>query len=134
MTPHQGSGAGQAIEVRSSRLIALPRPSIYSFTKDAYMIGTLLGHPGTTRESVAHALRVFDQVRRPLATKVWEKSRLNGQYFTFNMNTVDFSNLKGEQLWGKLQILGQTFAKNWEWSWTTSIDSSVREALHLLEA
>lgn len=98
------------------------------------MIATLLGHPATTRESVPHALRVFDHVRRPLAEKVWHKSRLNGQYFTFSVNSADFSNLKGEQLWGKLQMLGKTFTKNWEWSWTTSIDSSMREALHLLEA
>ncbi|KAF8991048.1 hypothetical protein BDQ17DRAFT_1287752 [Cyathus striatus] len=112
--PYQGSGAGQAIE-------------------DAYMIATVLGHPQTTRETLAHALSVYDHVRRPIAHNVHERARLNGQYFSLHFDGIDFDTLSGNQLRAKLQLLSQTFTKNWEWAWTTSIQSSVYDALRLLE-
>ncbi|KAL0954169.1 hypothetical protein HGRIS_005302 [Hohenbuehelia grisea] len=48
MTPHQGSGAGQAME-------------------DAFILATLLGHPRTTRGTISRALKVYDEIRRPFA-------------------------------------------------------------------
>lgn len=45
MTPHQGLGAGQGME-------------------DAYVLSRLLRDPGTTRENVALALQVYNDVRR----------------------------------------------------------------------
>ncbi|KAH9479171.1 FAD-dependent monooxygenase str9 [Psilocybe cubensis] len=114
-TPHQGSGAGQAIE-------------------DAFILATLLGHPLTTRETLTRALGIYDHVRRPFAHKVYQKSRLNGQYFTLNTPEIDFNSVPDHELLAKLRILGQVFTKNWEWAWTTSLGSSVQEALRLLES
>jgi len=113
MTPHQGSGAGQAIE-------------------DAYILATLLGHSCTTLDTIPRALQVYNAVRQPYANQVAEKSRLNGQYFTFQYNGVDFDQLSGEEQWAQLQALGNAVTKNWEWTWTTALD--VREAVRMLEA
>ncbi|KAJ7736563.1 hypothetical protein DFH07DRAFT_99322 [Mycena maculata] len=114
MTPHQGSGAGQAIE-------------------DAYILATVLGHRSTTRENLARALRVYDEIRRPAALGVVEASRLNGRYFSLAVDGIDFDHYAGPQLWDKLQKLYGAIVKNWEWTWATSVDGSVQEALRMLE-
>ncbi|KAF8880242.1 salicylate hydroxylase [Gymnopilus junonius] len=105
MTPHQGSGAGQAIE-------------------DAFILSTLLGHPLTTRDTISRALNIYDHIRRPFALQVQERSRLNGQYFTLSAPEIDFDFLK---------TLAQIFTKNWEWCWSTSLAGSAQEATRLLE-
>ncbi|KAJ7698138.1 hypothetical protein B0H17DRAFT_1051225 [Mycena rosella] len=114
MTPHQGSGAGQAIE-------------------DAYILATVLGHPSTTRETIPRALRIFDEIRRPAAAGVMEACRLNGRYFSFELDGVDLDHYAGPQLWDKLQKLHGAVVKNWEWAWTTSVDGSIQDALRKLE-
>lgn len=55
MTTHFGAGAGQAIE-------------------DAYVLGRLLAHRATDRANAADALRIYDAVRRPVASAVVERS------------------------------------------------------------
>ncbi|KAJ7227879.1 salicylate hydroxylase [Mycena haematopus] len=93
MTPHQGSGAGQAIE-------------------DACILATVLGHRRTTRENLPRALRIFDEIRRPATTNVVEGSRMNGRYFSFEMEGVDFDRYT---------------------AWNSSVDGSIQEALRMLE-
>ncbi|KAJ3503878.1 hypothetical protein NLJ89_g8235 [Agrocybe chaxingu] len=114
MTPHQGSGAGQAIE-------------------DAYILSTLLGHPATNRDTIARALSIYDHIRRPFAQQVQLRSRLNGQYFTFCGPEVDFNSVPEHELLNNLDHLGKAFTKNWDWCWTTSLGDSVKEAVRLLE-
>jgi len=58
---------------------------------------------------------------------------LNGLYFTFNCPEIDFDVVPEHDLLPKLGLLGQTFTKNWEWAWCTSIEGSVRDAMNLLE-
>ncbi|KAF8624142.1 hypothetical protein AX17_007205 [Amanita inopinata Kibby_2008] len=115
MLPHQGSGAGQAVE-------------------DAYILSSLLGHPKTTRETLEHALQVYDQVRRPFALEVQRKSRLAGRYFTFHPEVTNLDMDEGEeQSRDKLLDLAEKFTKNWEWAWTTHIEDSLEDALRMLE-
>jgi len=135
MTPHQGSGAGQAIEVLHNPSVTVAfqfvdRPFLNS--KDAYILATILGHPSTTRETLERSLDVFDRVRRPLALQVQEKSRLNGQRFSFH--NCGFDHLSKEELSRQLSSLSEAFTRTWEWTWTTSIDGSVHEALRMLES
>lgn len=101
--------------------------------QDAYLLATLLGHPKTTKQTLTRALAIFDEIRRPAALKIAEKSRLNGQYFTFKVDGLNFDRLRGQQQWDKLQLLGNTFTKNWEWAWTTSVMGSVEQATRKLE-
>ncbi|KAF8806839.1 FAD/NAD(P)-binding domain-containing protein [Phlegmacium glaucopus] len=115
MTPHQGAGAGQAIE-------------------DAYILSTVLGHRLTTRERITHALRIYDRIRRPFSQKAQERARLNGQCFSFNCREIDFDSIPECELIPKLDILGQIITKNWEWAWTTSLGPSSQEAIRLLES
>ncbi|KAF8202568.1 hypothetical protein BJ912DRAFT_872417 [Pholiota molesta] len=115
MTPHQGSGAGQAIE-------------------DAYLLALLLGHPLTTRATIARALSIYDHIRSPFALKIQERSRLNGQYFTLSSPEIDFDMVPEHEMLAKLKILGKVFTKNWEWAWMSSLAGSVQEALRLLES
>ncbi|KAJ2916737.1 hypothetical protein MD484_g3704, partial [Candolleomyces efflorescens] len=112
--PHQGSGAGQAIE-------------------DAFVLATLLAHPSTNRQNLPRALSIFDRVRRPVAHDVHERNRLNGQYFTFHhTNLTPSEELSREETLKRLKALGEAFTKNWEWAWSTSAEPVVREALRLL--
>ncbi|KAJ7115024.1 hypothetical protein C8R44DRAFT_676103 [Mycena epipterygia] len=116
MAPHQGAGAGQAIE-------------------DAYILATVLGHPLTTRETLPRALRAYDAIRRPAADVVAEGSRMNGRYFSLDLDSgVDFDRYEGPQLVEQLLKVHGAVVKNWEWAWTTSVDDSIQEALRVLGA
>ncbi|KAG6844819.1 hypothetical protein H0H87_003386 [Tephrocybe sp. NHM501043] len=113
MAPHQGSGAGQALE-------------------DAYILATVLGHPSTTKDTLHRALDIFDQIRRPPAQQVAENSRRAGQIFT--LHGLNLDGLSNNALFTKLKSLSEEFIKIWEWTWTTSIEESRREAIRLLES
>ncbi|KAF7292565.1 hypothetical protein MIND_01153800 [Mycena indigotica] len=125
MTPHQGSGAGQAVE-------------------DAYILARILGHPSTTVEKLPRALRIFDQVRRPAAQHVGRVSRLAGRYFSFELDGtgkhVDFAADFGHAGvgidpagWEILQQIYKQVEDNWRWAWTTSVDDVEQEVVKLLE-
>ena len=113
MTPHEGSGAGQAIEVVVHPL----RRAHHTLTinQDAYLLATVLGHHNTNRTNVYKALAVYDEIRRPAAYHVMEHSRMNGHYFTLHVDGVDFDSGKPREQWDNLQKLGRMFEKNWEW-------------------
>ena len=82
--------------------------------QDAYILATVLSHRSTNRDNIPRALAIYDTIRRPAALHVQEKSRLNGQYFTF-LGQDHLDRLPDSQVWEKLQNLGNTFTKNWEW-------------------
>lgn len=115
MAPHQGSGAGQAIE-------------------DAYILATVLGHRRTTRETLGRALAIHDGLRRPFALWAHERSRLNGLYFSFEFDGANFDHLSDRQVLDRLRALGITFTKNWEWAWTTTLEKTIQEAVRQLES
>ena len=68
MTPHQGSGAGQAIE-------------------DAYILGSVLGSPSVKLRTLPTALKIYEEVRLPSVNDIqrrsaktemaWQRSFLN---------------------------------------------------------
>ena len=64
MTPHQGLGAGHAIE-------------------DAYVLWRLLSHQSTTKNNLKSVLEIYDKVRRPFAQKTAARSLTNGFMFDF---------------------------------------------------
>jgi len=109
MEPHQGAGAGQAIE-------------------DAYLLATLLGQRRTTLDSVPHALRVYDTIRRPFANDITRRNRLTGRQLMFR-DTFDWNNCTEDVLRSRLQELGAAIASNWEWAWLNTIDGALEEAI-----
>jgi hypothetical protein len=80
------------------------------------MLATVLGHPSTTRETLPRALRVYDEIRRPAAHAASAATRLNGRYFSFTAEGLDFDRYSGPQQWDQLQKLFGKIVKNWEWS------------------
>ena len=121
MTPFQASGAGQAIE-------------------DALILSTILGNPKTSLTNVHTALEVYDEIRRPFALDIQERSRLNGQQASLSRED-DLENLERNHV-GSLEW-GLCFFLLWEvWTdddgvvliaWTTAIDSMVDDTVGLLE-
>jgi salicylate hydroxylase len=95
-------------------------------------LATLLGQPETTLESAAFALQVYDNIRRPFASKVAEESRLCGQYYTLKFGDVNFDQLEGDCLEQTLLDLGETVSQRWRWSWTTALDDDVQTAISML--
>ncbi|TFK64958.1 FAD/NAD(P)-binding domain-containing protein [Pluteus cervinus] len=115
MTPHQGSGAGQALE-------------------DAYTLATLLSHPSVTRSTIHTALTVYDEIRRPASQEAATRTRLSGRYITFadDLSSSFWQKGRAEQL-EELRAIGMAVEKNWVWAWTTSVQDDVERALIRLE-
>ncbi|KAF8656075.1 hypothetical protein AX16_002775 [Volvariella volvacea WC 439] len=109
MSPQQASGAGQAIE-------------------DAYILATLLGHPLTTLQNIDEVLEIYDSIRRPMATEVQERSLLNGRYFGLQLPGLDSTTE-----FDRLPEIGEAIKANWSWTWSTTLDKSIQDALRMLE-
>ena len=121
MTPHQGSGAGQAVE-------------------DAYILALLLSHPKTTLKTLPDALKVYEEIRRPLATEVQKGSFAAGTVFDFlapeSLEVRDFgkNGNVGDEDFGKLWNLGHMLCDRWRWAWTTGSTGVEEQAISMLEA
>ncbi|KAA1470032.1 FAD/NAD(P)-binding domain-containing protein [Dentipellis sp. KUC8613] len=136
MTPFQGAGAGQAIE-------------------DAHLLSSLLTHPLTTRATAAHALRVYSDVRRPLAHGVAARSARNGALFAMRGGGDDGDGAGGDggcgdgAGWGGgsggegegegggegacLEELGRRIQAEFEGTWAGAAEADVRRAVGMLE-
>lgn len=62
MSPHQASGAAQAIE-------------------DSYILSSQLTHPLCTKTTIPRALTIYDSIRRPVVNIVLEGSGNTGHLF-----------------------------------------------------
>ncbi|KAI5117342.1 hypothetical protein M0805_001947 [Coniferiporia weirii] len=122
MTPHQGSGAGQAIE-------------------DAYILSALLAHPLTTLSTLRTALKVYEKVRLPHGNEVQRLSAENGRLREFDdarfsgliMDLHDKTTQPSSTDAGKLWEIGHTMIENWKWAWTTDIEDDRERAIALLK-
>lgn len=122
MSPFQGSGAGQAIE-------------------DAFILGTLLGHPAVTLETVPIALKLYEQLRLPLANEVQRRSLQAAWTVSFqDPRYEDFDAPDGETTTectgddiGRLWEMGHTMITDWMWAWTTDAEDVRVRAIKLLE-
>ena len=134
MTPHQASGAGQAVE-------------------DAYILGEILhrvfaacagsGSGSGSRPSpalLARAFAVYEQVRLPLANAVLATSRDNGW-----MYSLSYPGCRPEDLFergadgrlrlgaGQVERMEKMLDAQWSWAWTTSVDDDRDRAMRLLD-
>ncbi|KAI5118815.1 hypothetical protein M0805_000203 [Coniferiporia weirii] len=123
MTPHQGSGAGQAIE-------------------DAYILSALLAHPLTTSSNIRTALEVYESVCLPLGIDVHRRSRLNGKLYEFadpRFAKFDFDcgasedAQRSESVAEKLKEVGLALVENRAWTWKTEVENDRERAISLLE-
>lgn len=130
MLPHQGSGAGQAIE-------------------DAYILASLLADNNTNKDTLSTALSVYDQIRRPRGTDVQRFSRNARQVYDFLTPTFTDTDLAhlyslsgvhlkeqgetGDYVVSKLWETATILAAEWEWAWTTDSDGDRKYALGIFE-
>ncbi|KAH9859049.1 FAD/NAD-P-binding domain-containing protein [Lenzites betulinus] len=101
MTPHQGAGAGQAIE-------------------DAFILAELLGSAHTTLSTLAQALSTYETVRLPLANHVLRGSWESGNMYEFNGPLGD-----------DLGRLGPQIGRQWDWLWETTPEGEKDKAARL---
>ncbi|TFK47691.1 FAD/NAD(P)-binding domain-containing protein [Heliocybe sulcata] len=121
MTPHQGSGAGQAIE-------------------DAYILSSLLSHPECTRETLPEALRIYEEIRRPFSQGVLEDSRKGGLMYEFNWPGFTDRDIirrsgTGEDPVDKeaLSGLGKSLEELHTWVWSTTVDADRAHAVDMFQ-
>lgn len=97
MEPHFGAGAGQAME-------------------DAYIIGRLLTHPLTTREQIATALTIYEDVRLKFTLGIVSSAREIGKLYEFGGDHRPSA--EGEDRnWAKMW--GDEVSRMWQWQRNT---------------
>jgi len=114
MTPHQASGAGQAIE-------------------DGLVLASLLARPETTHETLPVALQVYDEIRRPFSQDILRRSYETGQIYYLQSRrvkdvTVESSaggNVSSETLDGLCGDLREAF----RWTWSTAVTTDCDQAI-----
>ncbi|EMD35773.1 hypothetical protein CERSUDRAFT_95996 [Gelatoporia subvermispora B] len=117
MVPYQGAGAGQAIE-------------------DAYILASVLAHPGITMKTLPVALQVYNEIRRPFVQEVQRKSRESGLLLQFN--TADFSKFTAEESAlgaidaSAVDTVGRRQEELTAWFDDTSLQADVERAKELL--
>ena len=103
-TPHQGAGAGQALE-------------------DAFILSVLLGDEKTrSAGEVPAAFRAYDAVRRPRSQKVVSTSRAAGATYALQGQALD-----------NLELIGEELLQRYQWIWTEDMNAQADRAKSLLE-
>ena len=138
MTPFQGAGGGQAIEVSCqqwpNRIATL---NVTTAEQDAYVLGTILAHPSVTRDNVHFALQVYEEIRRPFSQEVQTHSREAGLLFSLDAGGLEKYSLE-ESRAGAIdtEILEALIRKENEladWAENTSLGPDVQRAKELVE-
>ncbi|KZT63552.1 hypothetical protein DAEQUDRAFT_680182, partial [Daedalea quercina L-15889] len=121
MTPHQGSGAGQAIE-------------------DGYILASLLADPRATRETLPRVLQVYDSIRRPFSQSIVQRSRATGMLCDYILspselgNDVDLSAITGDSEADDLEKRNSAIQQLLLWASETTIMGDRDRALQALDA
>jgi salicylate hydroxylase len=98
-TPHQGAGAGQALE-------------------DAFVLSSLLGHIETV-DHIERAFYAYDAVRRPRSQKVVTTSRETGRIYDFEHAISN----------GDLGSIGRNLETRYNWIWNEDLQEQLLEAI-----
>jgi salicylate hydroxylase len=97
-TPHQGAGAGQAIE-------------------DAYILTHLLGKIDSAKD-IEDAFRAYDSVRRPRSQKVVRTSRDAAALYEFEDDNVG----------ADLDLIKKTLEARYDWIWDEDLPQQLKKA------
>ncbi|KAG9233232.1 hypothetical protein BJ875DRAFT_51286 [Amylocarpus encephaloides] len=102
-TPHQGAGAGQAVE-------------------DAYILSNLLGKVDNADE-IEKVFKAYDAIRRPRSQKVVTTSR----------DAVRIYEFEDEELGCDLVNIKKRLEERYNWIWNADMNAQLQEALNLLD-
>ena len=94
--PHQGAGAGQGLE-------------------DAYFLARLLGDSRALHTDPRALLNVYDELRRPRASRVQRTSREAGNLYEFCDPLINDNQ----------QALADTLAQRFDWLWDYDLDADL---------
>ncbi|KAL0948100.1 hypothetical protein HGRIS_010717 [Hohenbuehelia grisea] len=116
MTPHQGAGAGQAID-------------------DAFVLSALLGSTLCNPESIPQVLQAYNAVRQPFGNRVVAASRAQGLFYEFNAPGFEDIHSEGQDTISKARLEegAEQLVQTWVWLWTTSATEERNRALKMLE-
>lgn len=102
-TPHQGAGAGQAVE-------------------DAFILSNLLGQVKSV-EGIEKAFHAYDAVRRPRSQKVVATSR----------DAVKIYEFEDEKLGIDLEIIKRTLEMRYDWIWDEDLPQQLKKAQDIMD-
>jgi salicylate hydroxylase len=103
-TPHQGAGAGQALE-------------------DAFIMSVLLGDDKTrSTADISTAFRAYDAIRRPRSQKVVATSRAAGVTYAMQGPAKDDVNKIGDEL-----------MQRYKWIWDEDMNVQAEQAREALD-
>ncbi|CAG8976049.1 hypothetical protein HYALB_00010331 [Hymenoscyphus albidus] len=102
-TPHQGAGAGQAVE-------------------DAFILSRLIGKISSADE-IEKAFKAYDAIRRPRSQKVVETSRDAAAVYEF----------EDDSLGTDLEKVRATLEIRYKWIWDEDMNEHLRQAMELMD-
>lgn len=131
MTPHLGSGAGQAMEVR----LRTPDNKGEFYVKsiqDAYVLASVITLGVQEGIEVAQMTETYSMVRQPMGNFALNSSRRSG--FRFELNSPGFEDVKENEHvpMTRLMKLAGEIIRGWKWTWTTAIQEDQKRARALL--
>ncbi|KAF8882257.1 salicylate hydroxylase [Infundibulicybe gibba] len=114
MTPHQGAGAGQAIE-------------------GGYILASIIAKAAAQPNTLSHALEVYNAIRVPMGNRVLTESRKQGMLYEFRAPGFEHI-LEGDTNvpLEKLKEMTDKISNGWAWAWTTSVEDDRTKALAML--
>jgi salicylate hydroxylase len=102
-TPHQGAGAGQALE-------------------DAFILSVLLGDEKTrSAGDIPTAFRAYDAVRRPRSQRVVSTSRAAGATYALQGQALD-----------NLELIREELLERYKWIWAEDMNVQAERARRFL--
>ena len=97
--------------------------------QDAYILGLLLGNPGTTLAQVADILNIYQDVRLPFARRVVQNAHKVGLMYEFNWpGLYDGIDTNAEETKTRLAELETAIREIWRWQWKEPVQDQWKEA------
>lgn len=98
------------------------------------MLGRLLADDSVNAENVHDTLRIYETVRKPVASKVADLSRLCGNCYEFNYipDSVDEAGVEIRSAEG-LKLLSEAIYSAWSFNWTGVPDDEWLQAESMLK-
>lgn len=110
----------------------------HAYIEDAVILADVLSHTKTARGSVEHALKVYDEIRRPFAQNVQDMSHDSGEAIwlvgpRMRKYTVEDS-ASGKIPHDELElVLREDTLSKYLWAWETTLRRDRERAIEMLQ-
>lgn len=129
MTPHLGSGAGQAMEVRRKTLRGRFSDCEWHFKQDAYILASVITTGVRDGIDISRVTETYTAVRQPMGNFVLNASRRLG--LGIELNAPDLEDLRENEpvQMARLVKVAKEITQCWEWTWNTSVQEDQGRAI-----